>query len=125
MFYGFPDVGRGVKVATEQIAEATTPETVSRDIGADEIDVMYRTHLQGRLKGITARCLQASTCLYTCAPGANFVIDRLPDCEGVIVVSACSGHGFKHSAAIGEAVAEMAATGAAPELLAPFRFTLG
>jgi sarcosine oxidase len=36
------------------------------------------------------------------------VIDRLPASERVIAVSPCSGHGFKHSAAIGEAVAQMA-----------------
>ncbi|MFZ1994734.1 MAG: hypothetical protein WAU75_11545, partial [Solirubrobacteraceae bacterium] len=33
-------------------------------------------------------------------------IDRHPDHEAVLIVSACSGHGFKHSPAIGEAVAQ-------------------
>ena len=43
-----------------------------------------------------------------------------------MVVSACSGHGFKHSAAIGEAVAETVLTGRSAIDLAPFglhRFT--
>ncbi len=39
--------------------------------------------------------------------------------------AACSGHGFKHSAAIGEAVAQWM-TGRAPEIdLQPFRYTCG
>jgi sarcosine oxidase len=38
----------------------------------------------------------------------------------VIVVSACSGHGFKHSPAIGEAVANWILDGAAPQVLDPF-----
>jgi sarcosine oxidase len=38
-----------------------------------------------------------------------------------MIVSACSGHGFKHSAAIGEAVAEAVSTGTTPAVLAPFR----
>lgn len=122
VFYGFPGTEHGVKVATEQMIEATTPETVTREVGSSEADTMYRTHVEGRLNGVTARCTQAVACLYTCAPGANFLIDRLPDCAGVIVVSACSGHGFKHSAAIGEAVAEMARTGTTPKVLEPFRF---
>ena len=123
LFYGFPDMGTGVKVATEQLLETTTPETVARDVGASEIEAMYRTHLEGRLKGVGPRSVRAATCLYTCAPDARFLIDRLPDCPGVIVVSACSGHGFKHSAAIGEAVAKMAVTGATPDVLVPFQFT--
>jgi sarcosine oxidase len=34
------------------------------------------------------------------------VIDRHPEHDSVLIVSACSGHGFKHSPAIGEAVAQ-------------------
>jgi sarcosine oxidase len=44
-------------------------------------------------------------------PHARFVIDRLSDSERVIVASPCSGHGFKHSAAIGQALAELATEG--------------
>jgi sarcosine oxidase len=55
-------------------------------------------------------------------PGGDFVIDRHPGCPRVFVVSACSGHGFKHSAAIGEAVAAQIA-GEVPLVdLAPFSF---
>jgi sarcosine oxidase len=81
---------------------------------------MYATHVKGKLRGIGARCVKAATCLYTNAPAANFIIDRLPDAPDTIVVSACSGHGFKHSAAIGEAVAVMAAARETPEVLRPF-----
>jgi glycine/D-amino acid oxidase-like deaminating enzyme len=38
----------------------------------------------------------------------------------VQVVSACSGHGFKHSAAIGEAVAQRATTGSSTLDLSSF-----
>lgn len=120
VFYGFPDIGSGVKVATEQMLVTTTPETVARDVDAAESDEMFRAHVGGRLRGITAPATKATTCLYTNSPGANFLIDRLADCAGVIVVSACSGHGFKHSAAIGEAVAEMAMTQVTPPILQPF-----
>ncbi len=81
---------------------------------------MFEQHIRGRLRGVTSRCVKASTCLYTNAPSANFLIDRLPDAPQVIVVSACSGHGFKHSAAIGEAVAIVAMTGKKPESLRAF-----
>jgi sarcosine oxidase len=49
---------------------------------------------------------QAAACLYTVTPDRGFIIDRHPRLHGVFVVSACSGHGFKHSAGIGDVVAE-------------------
>jgi len=39
----------------------------------------------------------------------------------VIVASPCSGHGFKHSAALGEAVAQRVLHGASDVDLHPFR----
>jgi sarcosine oxidase len=45
--------------------------------------------------------------LYTTTPDAGFVIDTHPKYPAIILASPCSGHGFKHSAAIGEAIAEI------------------
>ena len=58
--------------------------------------------------------------LYTMAPDSRFVIDHHPDSDRVTLVSACSGHGFKHSAAIGEAVAECVLEGRSALDLSPF-----
>ena len=55
---------------------------------------------------------ESATCLYTVTPDFGFVIDTLPGADRVIVASPCSGHGFKHSAAIGEALAERVIDGA-------------
>lgn len=67
---------------------------------------MYRQHVAGRLAGATGRVTRAAACLYTVTPDRGFIIDRHPRMDRVLVVSACSGHGFKHSAGIGEAVAD-------------------
>ena len=45
--------------------------------------------------------------LYTITPDFHFVIDRHPRHPNVILASPCSGHGFKHAPAIGEALADM------------------
>jgi sarcosine oxidase len=45
-------------------------------------------------------------------PDSGLVVDEL---EGLIVASPCSGHGFKHSAGLGEALAGKAC-GAGPAL---------
>jgi sarcosine oxidase len=122
VFYGFPQIddANTIKVASEQSAFSTTPEAVDRIVTQTEIAEMYAHYIAGKLRGISARCVKAATCLYTNAPSANFIIDRLPDAPDTIVVSACSGHGFKHSAAIGEAVATMAISGETPKVLTPF-----
>jgi sarcosine oxidase len=124
VFYGFPqmDDASAIKVACEQRDAATTPDSVNRDVFPAEIAAMHAHHVKGKLRGIGARCVKATTCLYTNAPSANFIIDRLTDAPDTIVVSACSGHGFKHSAAIGEAVAAMAVTRETPDVLRSFAF---
>lgn len=119
-FYGFPVVADGVKLAAEQFVETTDPGEVVRSVAPAEIAGMHARHVQGRLPGVSDRCLRAVTCLYTTAPDGRFLIDHLPDSDRIIVASPCSGHGFKHSAAIGEAIAERV-TGATSRFdLTPF-----
>ena len=122
-FYGFPALpGTGaVKVASEQYGAPCDPDSVSRDVAPGEAAAMHATHVAGRLRGLRAAPARSAACLYTVTPDSGFVIDTLPEDERVIVISACSGHGFKHSAAIGEAVAQWLCAGRADIDLAPFR----
>ena len=105
--YGFPmvDGHPGVKVATEQYRDDTDPDAMAVAVSPEETQAMFERHVRGRLPGLTPQCVHAAACLYTVSEDAGFVIDRHPSLEHVTVVSACSGHGFKHSAAIGEALA--------------------
>jgi sarcosine oxidase len=119
-FYGFPIVSDGVKLASEQFVDTTDPDGVQREVSAAEVANMYASHIRGRLTGITDRCVRAETCLYTVTPDSRFVIDRHPESERLLVASPCSGHGFKHSAAIGEAIAELLLSGRSRLDLAPF-----
>jgi sarcosine oxidase len=54
-------------------------------------------------------------CIYTNTPDEDFIIDRLPGMEEVVIASPCSGHGYKFASAIGEAVADLA-TGTTPKV---------
>ncbi len=84
---------------------------------------MYRQHVAGALPGLSERCIKAVACPYTVTPDAHFVIDRHPRYPQVIVASPCSGHGFKHSAAIGEALAQLARHGATALDISDFRLS--
>ncbi|WP_082494464.1 N-methyl-L-tryptophan oxidase [Methylobacterium sp. Leaf108] len=126
--YGFPPMPGDprLKVATEQYDGWTTADALDRVVRPEESAAMYERHVAGRLAGATPRVVQAAACLYTVTPDRGFIIDRHPVHDRVLVVAACSGHGFKHSAGIGEAVAQVMTTGRSTVDLAPFslsRFT--
>jgi sarcosine oxidase len=106
-FYGFPDLGEGVKVARHHEGELTSPETVPREVTPTEVEAM-RAIVRRYLPDADGPLRTAAVCLYTNTPDEHFWIDRLPDCPQVVVASPCSGHGFKFSSAIGEALADIA-----------------
>lgn len=123
-FYGFPVVGDGVKVATEQFAVTTTPDAAGSTLPSEEAEAgarrMHQTHVGPRLAGVSDRSVRSVRCFYTVTPDFGFIIDRHPEWERVLVASPCSGHGFKHSAAIGAALAECVIDGRSRIDLAPF-----
>lgn len=121
--YGFPALpGTGeVKVGTEQYREPCDPDRMNREVTPAEARAMHAAHVAGRLRAVDVAPSRSAVCLYTVTPDSNFIIDRHPTQDRVLVVSACSGHGFKHSAAVGEAVAELVCEGRSTVDLAPFR----
>jgi sarcosine oxidase len=117
-FYGFPATegpSGGVKVATERFGPATTPSTVARSVAAGAAGEVFAAHVAGRLRGVAPTSVRSSVCLYTVTADFGFVLDVVPEDPGVLVVSACSGHGFKHAPAIGECAAALA-LGEQPEI---------
>lgn len=111
--YGFPAIdGRfgGVKVATE-VDNPVDPDTVDRNVTDKEIKEMSEKVKQFLPALNSSVCLKAKACLYTETSDKHFVIDYHPEMPNVIIASPCSGHGFKHSLAIGQVLAEMAIDG--------------
>lgn len=107
-FYGFPPLPgeKRVKVAMENYVTSTDPHSISRVVTEDESREMFDMHLKNRLIGVSDNVDQTATCMYTVTPDHGFLLDYHPEMSNVFVVSACSGHGFKHSSGIGQAVAE-------------------
>jgi sarcosine oxidase len=114
--YGFPAVpgGSGVKSGTERYGAPTTPDTVDRTVPEAEWRDIHARHIAPHLHGLGDRLTKSNSCLYTCTPDAHFIVDRA---DTIITASPCSGHGFKHSPAMGEHLAAMALDGAATEAI--------
>ena len=120
----FPIVPGGtqaLKVLGEQFVDATDPETVDRSVDDHEIDAFYERHVRTKLPGVSRRCVKSEVCLYTNTVDDHFLIDHDRRSDRIVIMSACSGHGFKHSAALGEAVAQQIACGSSTLDLSPFR----
>jgi sarcosine oxidase len=112
--YGFPTLadGYGMKVAAETYRNPLArPEDLIREVRSEDAEAMFDAHVRGRFRGVTRESRHTRACIYTVAPDSGFVIDRHPRMPRVVVLSPCSGHGFKHSAAIGEAAAQIVSEG--------------
>jgi sarcosine oxidase len=109
VIYGFPYLGSpgaGVKIAEELDSAPVDPDSVSRAVSPKEIEDMYGGYVAPFIPDLGPRSLRTEVCLYTRQKTGRFIIDCHPDEPAIYFASACSGHGFKHSAAVGEAIAQ-------------------
>jgi sarcosine oxidase len=126
--YGFPRLASGVKAGVHHEGERSAdPDGVRRTI--DDADVARVQHaLRTGVSPLLARApvRARTTCVYTDTPDTHFIIDTHPSHANILIVSACSGHGFKFASAIGEAAADLVTDRPLAVSLAPFsiaRFT--
>lgn len=123
-YYGTPELGHGVKVARTHGGEISEPDKIRREV--DDRDVApVREFIRRRLPKLDGPPLASITCLYSNTPDLNFAVGLHPSDPRVVVLSACSGHGFKFASVLGELGADLV-TGKEPEFdisfLNPGRF---
>lgn len=114
LIYGFPPVDGpkgGVKIAADDFSRIADPDDAPMAASPEEAAATYHRYIEANFNGVGPGIVRSEPCLYTLTEDYRFVIGRHPEMANVTVASPCSGHGFKHSAAIGEALAEMATTG--------------
>ena len=109
-FYGIPNTGHGVKTARHHEGRISPPDDVDRMV-TEEDEAPVRAFLKRRIPLLDGTPISSMTCTYTNAPDGNFIVDRHPRHRNILVVSPCSGHGFKFSCVIGEIVSDLAVRG--------------
>src|SRR6185436_11195796 len=96
--------GVGMKVGLEDAARPVDPDHRPAEPPVDAVAALVR-YVEQWFPGLDPEPLDPHLCLFTSTPDEHFVIDRVGP---VVVVSPCSGHGFKFVPAIGRLAADLA-----------------
>lgn len=120
--YGLPG-GRDADFAGQKFAQFNGGKVIGSALEQDgQITDEMRTRMidyaKRNLPGLVPELYAETTCLFTNTPNEDFVIDEV---DGLVIVSACSGHGAKFAPLLGEFAADLA-TGAGG---VPDRFRVG
>jgi sarcosine oxidase len=112
--YGFPRTPfeDGVKVGSHFAGPGTREEAL---LLAPKLDAAADALLPG-----LGTAYRSEVCRYTNTPDGQFWIDWHPEDKNVVLISACSGHGFKYAIRLAELAVEMAVSGERPAQLEPF-----
>lgn len=109
--YGIPSLdGKTLKIGRHHDGEFTTPHAIRRRVDERDLDPL-RLLAATYLRGVSGHVTRTLTCMYTNTPDNHFVIDFSPEDERVVVISACSGHGFKFGPIIGDIAADLVVDG--------------
>ncbi|MFC4359768.1 N-methyl-L-tryptophan oxidase [Halobium salinum] len=110
-YYGIPTYRRpGVKLGKHHhLGGEVDPESVEEPTRADE--AVVRRFAETYAPDAAGPTMGLDTCLYTNTPDDDFVVDRHPAHDSVVVAGGFSGHGFKFTSATGELLADLALDG--------------
>ena len=96
VYYGFPEYGvAGFKIGRyHHLDERVRPDTVDR-VCHPRDETALRDAVSRYFPAANGAMRSSAVCLFTNTPDEHFIIDRAPDAPEVLLVSPCSGHGFK------------------------------
>ncbi len=120
-YYGFGRFGHdGVKIGDHLGDDIVDPDNVDRSMRpTDESHI--RRFSQKHLPDANGDVVGFETCLYTKTPDEDFIVDRHPHCDRVILAGGFSGHGFKFGPLIGEILADLTINGQTDHPIERFR----
>jgi monomeric sarcosine oxidase len=107
-FYGFPlDENGLLKVSVHYPGPVIDPNVPSQpDAEADNLLIsLVEKYIPEAARGDVQ---MSRVCMYSMTPDEDFILDRVPGYERVIMAGGFSGHGFKFAPVIGEMMAALA-----------------
>jgi sarcosine oxidase len=116
LVYGIPDLeNRGFKVSVDKHGPAIDPDKDSRVPSAEGIAIARDYIAQRFPKLKNAPLSESRVCQYENTSNGDFIIDRHPHIDDIVIVGGGSGHGFKHGPAVGEYVTRLLTGGIGAE----------
>lgn len=101
----------GLKIGLyHHLGERGHPDTLSREV-TDMDEAVLRRCIARYFPDADGPLMTLKSCMFTNTPDEHFIIDTLAEQPEVVVVSPCSGHGYKFASVIGEIIADLATTG--------------
>lgn len=94
-------------------ATLSNPEDLQRVVDEEEVSEMRRA-LEDRVPDVSkGEHVSSASCMYTFTPNEHFLLDWHPEqpSHRVLLVSPCSGHGFKFGSVIGHCCASLLTKG--------------
>jgi sarcosine oxidase len=117
--YGFPSYGEPtVKVAYDCGGAVVSGDSRGFDPDPERVDQLAR--FTRELFPAVGAPVRSKTCLYTLTPDRDFVLDRVPGHDAVLV-GLGAAHGFKFAPTFGRLLAELATRGECDADVAGFR----
>lgn len=112
VFYGLPAIDeRGLKAAEHSggavVADPLAVDRTLQLVESERVDEFLHAHLPS----VETPCRAHAVCLYTMSPDEHFIVDRHPADPRVVFAAGLSGHGFKFTPVLGQALAELATEG--------------
>jgi sarcosine oxidase len=118
---GFPIFEHaGVKMVLDCTGPVVDPDDPDRAVDQSRLDRL-RAYVASILPTLGDDIIETETCRYTMTPDEDFIIDRHPAHQQIVIASPCSGHGFKFAVLIGRILADLALRGATEYNIERFR----
>ena len=107
-YYGFPKLdSNGIKVARHSGGKRTSHlNSLGDDVDRTDLQKV-QTFNRNHLAKLQNDPLMKAGCFYTMTADENFVIDKHPENDRIVIIAGLSGHGFKFTSVLGEIAAEM------------------
>ncbi|MFC4402261.1 N-methyl-L-tryptophan oxidase [Gracilibacillus xinjiangensis] len=107
-YYGFPSIhGAGVKIGRH---DSGTPRDMDKPIdpfGTSDADRADVSNFAKQYMPDLGEHKVGKACTYTNTPDEDFIIDKHPEHDHVVIACGFSGHGFKFSSAVGEILSQL------------------
>ena len=120
-YYGFPSIdGAGLKVGRHDGGDQIHPDESILPFGELPEDKGDLIHFLHQYMPKISQLQYGKTCMYTLTPDEDFIIDLHPNYSNVAIAAGFSGHGFKFSSAVGQALSQLILSGQYDIDLSPF-----